>query len=172
MNLTLRREKASDFHGIYLVHQAAFRQEAEGRLVEKLRKNKAYIPELSLVAIQDNLVVGHIFFSKIKITGGPKDYESLTLAPLGVLTEFQNKGIGSLLVREGLKKARELGYRSVIVLGHKNFYPRFGFVPASRWGIESPYEVPDEAFMAIELVPGGLDGISGKVKYDEAFEEL
>ncbi|HNR07859.1 MAG TPA: N-acetyltransferase [Saprospiraceae bacterium] len=172
MNLTLRREKASDFHGIYLVHQAAFRQEAEGRLVEKLRKNKAYIPELSLVAIQDNLVVGHIIFSKIKISGGQKDYESLTLAPLGVLTEFQNKGIGSLLVREGLKKARELGYRSVIVLGHKNFYPRFGFVPASRWGIESPYEVPDEAFMAIELVPGGLDGISGKVKYDEAFEEL
>lgn len=172
MNLTLRREKASDFHGIYLVHQAAFRQEAEGRLVEKLRKNKAYIPELSLVAIQDNLVVGHIIFSKIKISGGQKDYESLTLAPLGVLPEFQNKGIGSLLVREGLKKARELGYRSVIVLGHKNFYPRFGFVPASRWGIESPYEVPDEAFMAIELVPGGLDGISGKVKYDEAFEEL
>lgn len=172
MNLTLRREKASDFHGIYLVHQAAFRQEAEGRLVEKLRKNKAYIPELSLVAIQDNLVVGHIIFSKIKISGGQKDYESLTLAPLGVLTEFQNKGIGSLLVREGLKKARELGYRSVIVLGHKDFYPRFGFVPASRWGIESPYEVPDEAFMAIELVPGGLDGISGKVKYDEAFEEL
>lgn len=172
MNLTLRREKASDFHGIYLVHQAAFRQEAEGRLVEKLRKNKAYIPELSLVAIQDNLVVGHIIFSKIKITGGQKDYESLTLAPLGVLPEFQNKGIGSLLVREGLKKARELGYRSVIVLGHKDFYPRFGFVPASRWGIESPYEVPDEAFMAIELVPGGLDGISGKVKYDEAFEEL
>jgi predicted N-acetyltransferase YhbS len=110
MNIILRREKASDFHAVYRVHQAAFRQEAEGRLLEKLRKNKAYIPDLSLVAMKDSDIVG--------------------------------------------------------------FYPRFGFVPASRWGIESPFEVPDEAFMAAELVPGGLDGISGKVKFNDAFEEL
>ncbi len=78
-------------------------------------------------------------------------------------------GIGSQLIRTGLVKARELGYRSGLVLGHKEYYPRFGFVPASKWKIKSPYEVPDEAFMAMELVPGGLDKIHGMVQYDEAF---
>lgn len=170
MNLTIRQENPSDYHAVYLVHQSAFEQDAESRLVEKLRNGKAFIPDLSLVARIDQKVVGHILFSKIKIIDGEKMHDSITLAPVAVLPEFQRMGIGSQLIRTGLVKARELGYRSVLVLGHKEYYPRFGFVPASKWEIKSPYEVPDEAFMAMELVPGGLDGIHGKVQYDEAFE--
>lgn len=170
MKLTIRQENPYDHQAVYLVHQSAFGQDAESRLVEELRNGKAFIQDLSMVALIDKKVVGHILFSKIKIINGESSHDSITLAPVAVLHEFQNKGIGSQLIRTGLVKVRELGYRSVIVLGHKEFYPRFGFVPASKWEIKSPYEVPDEAFMALELVPGGLDGIHGTVQYDEAFE--
>ncbi|WP_455367207.1 GNAT family N-acetyltransferase, partial [[Eubacterium] cellulosolvens] len=115
-------------------------------------------------------IVGHILFSKIKIRG-EKDHETLALAPMAVLPKFQKQGIGGKLIREGLNKARELGFDSVIVLGHNEYYPRFGFERASKWNITCPFEVPDEAFMAIELNPGALSVKAGIVEYPKEFSE-
>ena len=121
-----------------------------------------------MVAQIDNEIVGHILFTKIQIIGN-EIYDSLALAPMAVLPEFQNRRIGSALVRAGLKKAKDLKFKSVIVLGHKNYYPKFGFQKASNWQIKCPFEVPDEAFMAIELIKNGLENISGIVQYPKAF---
>ena len=122
-----------------------------------------------MVAQIDNEIVGHILLTKIQIIGN-EIYDSLALAPMAVLPEFQNHQIGSALVRAGLKKAKDLKFKSVIVLGYKNYYPKFGFQKASNWQIKCPFEVPDEAFMAIELVKNGLENISGLVQYPKAFD--
>ena len=127
-------------------------------------------PNLSLVAIEDDRLVGHILFSEIAIATSQGEITALALAPLAVLPQFQNRGIGSQLVREGLKQCQFLGYRIVIVLGHPNFYTRFGFAPAINKGLRSPFPVPDEAFMVLELVPGALTGISGMVQYSSPFD--
>ena len=121
-----------------------------------------------MVAQIDNEIVGHILLTKIQIIGN-EIYDSLALAPMAVLPEFQNHQIGSALVRAGLKKAKDLKFKSVIVLGYKNYYPKFGFQKASNWQIKYPFEVPDEAFMAIELIKNGLENISGIVQYPKAF---
>lgn len=116
-------------------------------------------------------IVGHILLSKIKINNDNQFAESLALAPVSVLPEYQNKGIGRLLILEALKKAKELEYNSVVVLGHPEYYPKFGFEKASSWGIKAPFEVPEEAFMALELQENALYNISGVVEYPSAFFE-
>ena len=110
-------------------------------------------------------------FTKLIIKNGEKENLSLALAPLSVLPQYQNKGIGSKLIIESLKIAENLAFKSVIVLGHDKYYPRFGFKPASIWGIKAPFEVPDESFMALELMDGSLDGITGTVVYAKEFFE-
>lgn len=149
----------------------AFGTEDEAHLVETLRKSDDFIPELSLVAINDGRVVGHILFSSISIETQQNDASALALAPMAVRPEFQNRGIGSKLVRHGLKECQRLGYKVVVVVGHPAYYPRFGFSPARAKGLEAPFQVSDEAFLVHELVPGALSGISGMVKYPPAFEE-
>lgn len=109
--------------------------------------------------------------TKLYIENDENKYDSLALAPVSVLPEYQNKGIGSKLIRESLNIAKELGFKSVIALGHDKYYPRFGFKPASTWGIKASFPVPDEAFMALELEVGGLDGVTETVIYSkELFE--
>jgi predicted N-acetyltransferase YhbS len=166
--MIIRREKEEDFNNIYEINKQAFDQKDESELIERIRAGKNFIPELSLVAEENGKIIGHILFSKIKIIG-KKEFESLALAPMAVLPTYQNQGIGAKLIKEGLKKARKLGFDSVIVLGHKNYYPRFGFERASRWNIKCPFEVPDEAFMAIELNVGALKERSGIVEYPREF---
>ncbi len=129
------------------------------------------MPELSLVAEMDDKIVGHILFSKIQIVG-ESIYDSLALAPMAVIPEYQMKGLGSKLVARGLYRAKELGFNSVIVLGHKDYYPKFGFQRASKCGIKCPFKVPDEVFMAIELTENALDGESGIVQYSDEFNEV
>lgn len=172
MNLIIRREQPADFPGVFELNKLAFGQEGEARLVEALRKNKdVFIPELSLVATTDNILVGHILFTKIKIIGWhPSEFTSLALAPMAVSPKFQKSGIGRRLIKEGLLKAKELGYTSVIVLGHEQYYPKFGFVPTNTWGIKAPFDVPQEAFMGIELVTNSLKNVSGTVTYPKEFE--
>ena len=109
--------------------------------------------------------------TKLLIENEGSKYDSLALAPVSVVPEHQNKGIGSELISESLKIAKELGFKSVIVLGHDKYYPRFGFKPASTWGIKAPFDVPDEAFMALELEDGSLEDISGTVVYSKEFSE-
>ena len=168
--ITIRPEAADDYAAIREVNLLAFGQENEPRLVENLHRLPEFIPELSLVAVEAGQVVGHILFSPVVIETKDGAVPALTLAPLAVRPEFQNQGIGSELVRDGLERCRSLGHRIVVVVGHPTYYPRFGFSPARARGLEAPFPVPDEAFLVLELAPGALDGIAGVVRYPPAFE--
>lgn len=173
MNLLIRSETAADISAIYQVNKLAFEQEGEARLVNLLRESEAFIPGLSLVAVLNNEVVGHILFSRIYIVSSAGNkVESIALAPVAVLPQYQQQGIGKLLIERGLDEARTLSYESVIVLGHPEYYPKFGFVPAEKWNIKAPFDVPSEAFMALELVLGKLDNVSGVVEYAKEFQEV
>ena len=170
MTIMIRQETKEDYSKVYEVNRLAFSQENESILVEKIRKGDNFISELSLVAEVNNEIVGHILFSKIKIIGNTTT-DSLALAPMAVLPEYQKQGIGGKLIKKGLEAAKELGFNSVIVLGHKEYYPIFGFQKASKWNIKCPFEVPDEAFMAIELFGNSLTGMEGTVEYPNEFLE-
>ncbi len=169
--LQIRLEQPKDFPAIHSLYVRAFPTEAEAEVVDKLRARGAYL--LSLVADFDGVVVGHIFFTPATIE--KEDGTSLNvagLAPMAVQPELQRHGIGSLLVRAGLEALQQRGLPAVVVLGYDTYYPRFGFVPASRWGLHYATTVPDEVFMALELQPGALIGNSGVVLFQEEFREL
>ena len=172
MKIKIRTEEPQDYTAIRKVNDAAFEQQNEGRLVEALRAMPEYIAGLSLVAEADGGIVGHILFSPVEIRHKEVVHRAIALAPMAVLPAWQSRGIGSQLVEEGLRRARQLGYGAVIVLGHEWFYPRFGFRPASHWGIRCPFPVPDAAFMAIELRQDALKGVKGMVKYSRPFDEV
>lgn len=170
MTTEIREEIPQDHEAVYNIHKLAFKQANEANLVNALRKSTAFIPALSLVAISDQAISGHILFTKIRIKNGDSVHESLALAPVSVHPGYQNQGVGSALIREGLQKARDLAYDSVIVLGHEHYYPKFGFLPAAGWQIKAPFEVPSYAFMALELRPCRLSGVSGTVEYSKEFD--
>jgi predicted N-acetyltransferase YhbS len=172
MDILIRQEQKEDIDSVYRVVKSAFEtmEQASGDeqdLVNRLRKSEAFIPELSLVAECDGKIIGHILFTKMKIG----DHPSLALAPVAVLPEYQNQGVGGKLIVEGHHIARELGYGSVIVVGHPAYYPRFGYKLASQWKITAHFEVPDEAFMVLELIEGGLKDVSGVIEYAKEFFE-
>lgn len=166
----IRFEEPRDIAAIRKVVEEAFGQPAEADLVDALRRNgKA---ALSLVAEVNDRVVGHILFSPVTVETGDGELVGIGLAPLAVLPEFQNRGVGSALVEHGLERCREAGHRFAIVLGHPDYYPRFGFVPASRFGIKSKYDTPDEHFMAMELREGALQNQAGMARYQPEFDEF
>lgn len=173
MKFKIRQENKDDTKEIYEINSLAFGQENEAKLVNLLRDSATFVPELSLVATIDNKLVGHILFTKIKIADDKQnEFDSLALAPMAVRPENQKSGIGGQLIRAGLDKARELNFKSVIVLGHRNYYPKFGFVPTEKWNIKSPFDVPTEAFMGIELIDGGFNNVNGTVKYPKEFDTV
>lgn len=154
---------------IYDVVKTAFSKAShcdgnEQDLVNNLRKGSAYIPELSLVATIDEKIVGYIMFTKINIGGN----EEIALAPLAVLPKYQRQGIGTLLIKEGHRIAKELGYNYSVVLGSENYYPKFGYIPAKVYGIKAPFEVDDKNFMAVKL-NDKADKIDGTVIYSKEF---
>jgi len=167
--IIIRSEKPEDFKAIYEINKEVFDSEVEAQLIEKIRRSDNFIPELSLVAEKDSKVVGHILFSRAKI----KETIILILAPMTVLPEFQKQGIGSSLIKEGLKIGKDLDYPLVVLVGHPNYYPRFGFIPARAEGLESSLSmpVPDEAFMVYELKENALKKIKGMVEFPLYFEE-
>ncbi|MFH6605188.1 GNAT family N-acetyltransferase [Maribacter algicola] len=176
MELIIRKERLDDLKTVFNLIEKAFENEQisdhkEQFLVERLRRSNAFIPELSMVAETNNKIVGHILLTKLKIKNGQNEFDSLTLAPVSVLPEYQGKGIGGILIKQGHKKAKELGFSSVILLGHEKYYPKFGYKRADQFGIELPFEVPKENCMAIELVENGLNGVSGMVEYPKEFYE-
>ena len=168
--ITIQPEKEKYYTAIHEINVLAFGREDEAELVNKLRRSTDFIPGLSLVALKDGKVVGHILFSPISIRTERSILPTLALAPMAVHPEFQNREVGSELIRQGLERCRNLGHKGVIVVGHPTYYPRFGFTSARAKGLEAPFPVPDEAFMVIELAPGALNGISGMVIYTPAFE--
>ena len=166
--LIIRPETENDLPAIREVNLSAFPTSEEADLVERLRRDAD--PLVSLVAEMNGSVLGHILFSpvELQVEFAPP---AMGLAPMGVRAEHQNQGLGSALVQSGLQACRELGAPAVFVLGHPGFYPRFGFIPAARFGLKCEYDVPEEAFMALELVPGALRGAFGVVKFHPDFLE-
>lgn len=164
--LTIRAETAADIPAVRRVNELAFGRPNEAALVDRLRA--AARPHISLVAVRAAQVVGHIFFSPVTLEAEDAACAILGLAPLAVVPEYQRQGIGAQLVRAGLSACRRLGCAVVVVLGHPEYYPRFGFVPASRKGLRCEYPVPDEVFMVAELTPNALSG-RGLVRYRPEF---
>lgn len=174
MEISIRQEETGDYPAVFKVIEQAFEKEElsdhkEQFLVERLRKSPAFIPELSLVAETGSAIVGHILLTRIFIKSSHRTYNSLALAPVSVLPEYQGKGIGGALIQYAHSKARELGYQSIVLLGHENYYPRFGYRQAHIFGIVLPFEAPKENCMAIALTENGLEGVSGTVVYPKEF---
>ncbi len=167
--IVIRHETLADFEAIRKVNLRAFEQSNEGNIVDALRVAGALT--ISLVALHENQIVGHIAFSPVTIESGDGSFTALGLGPMAVLPEHQNEGIGSQLVEAGLKECLRLGHEIVVVIGHPEYYPRFGFVPAGPSGIKWEHEIHEDAFMFVELNVGALAGRTGVVKFHSAFNE-
>jgi len=167
--MIIRPEELKDQHAVFAVIQSAFETPAEANLVDILRRDAH--PILSLVAEQNEVIIGHVMFSPVSLTGHT-DLKIMGLGPVAVDPEHQRLGIGTALIKTGLEKCNKLGYGAVIVLGHQSYYPRFGFVPSVNYGISSEYDVPPEVFMVMELQPGYLNDASGIIQYHPAFSGI
>ena len=168
-NMLIRAEKGSDKIAVRSLYLAAFETSAEANLVDALREiNQTGI---SLVAEKYHHVIGHIMFSPVRLIGF-QNVKIMGLAPMAVAPQFQRQGIGSMLVHTGLDCCKRDNTGAVVVLGHPGYYPRFGFLPSSCYGIISEYDVPDEVFMVLELKPGYFQGKSGMIKYLSVFNNL
>jgi len=168
VQLAIRTETPADVAAVRTVEQLAFERDGEADLADRLRAAGAL--SLSLVATLDDELVGHVAFSPVVVRAA--SIRMLGLGPVAVRSEYQRCAIGARLIEEGLARARERGIHAVVVLGHPTYYPRFGFVPASRFDLRYPAPVPDDAFMAAELVPGTLARATGPVEYHAAFNAL
>ena len=164
--MRIRPTAQAESAAVRAVNAAAFETSAEADLVEALHRKDMSL--VSLVAEADGRIVGHILFSPVSLAEHAH-LNFMGLAPMAVAPDYQRKGIGSALVREGLARCKELGCRAVVVVGHAEYYPRFGFVPAHRYALRCEYDVPADVFMVAELEAGALNGVSGLVRYDDAF---
>ena len=166
--MIIRLESTNDYDAVRVVHLEAFNGTAEARLVDILREHGKAV--ISLVAELDKQVIGHVLFSPVTNERASSQTRGLGLAPVAVLPRYQKRGAGSLLIKQGLALAREYAYDYVVVLGEPGYYQRFGFQPASRFGLESAYDAGD-AFMALPLKPGALELVQGMVYYAPEFKE-
>ena len=176
MDINVREEQQTDYDAVFELIEKAFEKSTlsdhrEQFLVQRLRKSIAFVPELSMVAEIENKIVGHILLTKLKIKNRQDEFDSLALAPVSVLPEYQGKGIGGMLIQEAHKRASQLGHKSIVLLGHERYYPKFGYKQADNFGIELPFDVPKENCMVIELTENGLKGVNGTVEYPKEFNE-
>jgi putative acetyltransferase len=171
LEVHIRPETEGDHLAIRDVNEQAFGRPTEADMVEKVRRSPGFVPELSLVAEQDGQIVGHALFSEVTIEDEGVSWTVLALGPIAVRPEFQRQGIGGRMIREGMVRAAALGYRAVVLIGHPTYYPRFGFVPASRYGLTCTFRVPDDVFMAYPLRPDGLDEVRGTVSLLRSSEQ-
>lgn len=178
MKIDIRAEQEGDLTAICCLIKEAFATVAESDhrehiLVQKLHSCESYVPQLSLVAETDTgEIVGYILLSEVLIVQhNHQRTKSLAVAPLAVMPEYQNNGIGGRLIGEAHKRATSLGYDTAVLLGHKDYYPRFGYRKAIDFGIKFPFDVPDEFCMVVELKPDSAKNISGTVLYPNIFFE-
>jgi predicted N-acetyltransferase YhbS len=174
MEINIRQERERDYPEVFKLVEEAFKtmKFADGDeqfLVERLRKSAAFVPELSLVAESGGKLIGHVLLTKVHIFDNNTNFECLCLAPVSVLPEFHRKGIGSCMIHYAHEKALELGFTAVLLVGHPEYYPKFGYKKASSFGIRYSFEAPDEACMALELITGALQGKSGTVVFPPEF---
>ncbi len=167
--MLIRDEEERDWFAVHDLNTASFDTPAEALLVDALREQLK--PILALVAEEDDIIVGHIFFSPVLHTGKP-EVKVMGLAPMAVEVDYRRRGIGAALVRDGIQRCEEAGIAAIVVLGDPTYYSRFGFLPAADYGLHCEFEVPAEAFMAMELQPGSLAGGSGVIKYHPSFSLL
>jgi putative acetyltransferase len=165
----IRDEAAGDAPAVRVVNEEAFESPLEAGIVDALR---ASCPDrVSLVAERDGAIVGHILFTPVELEGAGGPIRGYGLAPMAVRAGWQRQGIGTALVAEGTKRLREAGAAFVIVLGHPEYYPRFGFEPASRYGVRCQWpDVPDEAFMLLVLEPARASSLAGVARYRPEFD--
>lgn len=168
--MKIRAEKMQDIQRIHDINTGSFSSEGEARLVDMLRKEG--VPIISFVAEDGDGLCGHILFSPVTLRGDNPGKRLAGLGPMAVLPDFRKKGVGKLLVEEGLKQCLKDGYDAVVVLGYADYYSRFGFVPSVAYGIVSVYDVPDDIFMIKELRKNGLKGVQGTVSYHDLFKEV
>jgi len=177
---TLRKEKKSDWKTVEQITYRAFLAAPptggddgnEALLAQKLRSRAAFVPELDYVAELNGAVIGNIMYTRSKVIGGGEEWETLTFGPVSVLPKYQKQGVGGALIRKTLETARGLGYRAVLIYGYESYYPRFGFKPASEFGIATEDGKNFPAFMALPLYDGALDGVHGCLICDEMYSEL
>ena len=167
--LKIRAEAPADYNELFHLHYTAFgEREDESRLSERIRESQEFIPELSLVALSNNLIVGHALFSKAVVVNNDTQHEVIILAPIGVKPEFQKQGVGSALIRKGLQLAKELNYSHIFLIGHPTYYPKFGFEPARPYGFELiQFNVPNEVFMVAHLREDVK--LDGELRYPKSF---
>jgi predicted N-acetyltransferase YhbS len=176
MNISIRLEDEIDYRNVENLTREAFWNLYkpgcdEHLIVHKIRKLPIFVKELCFIAHDNDKVVGNIIYSKAKIINNKKnEFEVLCMGPIGVLPSYQGQGIGSLLMNHSIDKAKQFGYRAIIIFGNQNYYQRFGFRNAKEYGIQTSWGENFEEFMALELYGGGLHGISGKFYIDEVFK--
>lgn len=175
--MEIRKSTESEKLEIANIHAKAFggkKGPEIAELVKGLFDDNTAMPLLSLVAVENQKLVGHIFFSKVKITQTSKSVSAQILAPLAILPGFQSKGVGAQLIKKGLTLLKESGVELVFVLGHPGYYPRCGFVPAGVLGYEAPYNIPEEyagAWMVQELCSGVIGRVRGKLQCSDVLNK-
>jgi putative acetyltransferase len=168
--VSIRQEQPDDVAAVRAVNETSFGQPAEATIVDSIRA--ACHDAVSLVAVTDNHIVGHILFSPVLVSGENGSVEVMGLGPMAVAPEQQRQGIGTLLVQAGIDSLRKRNCPCIVVVGHPAYYPRFGFVPASRHGLFCQWEgVPDEAFMVLILDKEAMAGVSGTARYRDEFDQ-
>lgn len=176
MHISIRQEVEKDFKDVeYLTREAfwdLYKPGCDEHLVlHKIRKVSVFVKELDLIACDNDAIVGNIIYSRAKVVNDEnKEFEVLCMGPIAVLPSYQNQGIGSLLMEHSIEKARQLGYKGIVIFGNPDYYHRFGFVDAKEYNIQTSWGDNLDAFMVLELYEDSLQGISGKFFEDEVFK--
>ncbi|MCA9955815.1 MAG: N-acetyltransferase [Anaerolineales bacterium] len=170
MELLIRSETAVDAANVFAVEAAAFGRPAEAELVEKLQQ--AGVDTISLVALLDDALVGHVLFSPVTVKSDKGEFTAVALGPVAVSPDHQKEGIGSALCRQGIEACRDAGYELAFVLGHPSYYPRFGFTSSAPYGLRCQFDVPAEVFMVLELIPDAMQNKQGTVFYHPLFADV